>query len=221
LNLALFDLDGTLLAGDSDYSWTQYLVARGVVDGPDYERENQRFFDAYKAGTLDIYAFLDFQLAPLAAHPLATLEAWRADFMREMILPMISGKARDLVNRHLAGADLCAVVTATNSFVTAPIAREFGVTNLIATEPEMRDGAFTGKVSGLPCYREGKVVRVEAWLASQAAPQLRTFPKSWFYSDSRNDLPLLESVTDPVVVSPDDALRAIALARGWPEMSLR
>jgi HAD superfamily hydrolase (TIGR01490 family) len=220
LNLALFDLDGTLLSGDSDYSWAQFLIARGVVDGAHYEQENQRFFDAYKAGTLDIHAFLDFQLAPLAAHPLPTLEAWRGDFMRDMILPMITDKARELVRGHLA-RDLCAVVTATNSFVTAPIAREFGVANLIATEPEMRDGAFTGKVLGPPCFREGKVERVEAWLAAQTAPELKAFGKSWFYSDSRNDLPLLESVTDPVVVAPDDALRAIALARGWPEMSLR
>jgi HAD superfamily hydrolase (TIGR01490 family) len=221
LNLALFDLDGTLLTGDSDYSWSQFLIARGVVDGAHHERENQRFFDAYKAGTLDIYAFLDFQLAPLAAHPLATLEAWRADFVREMILPMISDKARQLVKHHLDDGDLCAIVTATNSFVTAPIAREFGVANLIATEPEMRDGAFTGKVSGLPCFREGKVTRVESWLVSQRAPQLKAIAKSWFYSDSQNDLPLLESVTDPVVVSPDDTLRAIALDRAWPEMSLR
>jgi HAD superfamily hydrolase (TIGR01490 family) len=221
LNLALFDLDGTLLTGDSDYSWGQFLIARGVVDGAHFEQENQRFFDAYKAGTLDIHAFLDFQLAPLAAHPLATLEAWRADFMRDMILPMITDKARQLVQRHLAGGDLCAVVTATNSFVTAPIAREFGVANLIATDPEMRNGRFTGKVSGLPCFREGKIKRVESWLTAQRAPELKAFLKSWFYSDSRNDLPLLESVTDPVVVTPDDALRAIALARGWPEMSLR
>jgi len=221
LNLALFDLDGTLLSGDSDYSWAQFLIARGVVEGAHYAAENQRFFDAYKAGTLDIHAFLDFQLAPLAAHPLATLEAWRADFMREMILPMITDKARELVQRHLSGADLCAVVTATNSFVTAPIAREFGVANLIATEPEMRGGAFTCRASGLPCFREGKVERVEAWLAAQHAPELKAFGTSWFYSDSRNDLPLLECVTDPVVVAPDDTLRTIALARGWAEMSLR
>jgi HAD superfamily hydrolase (TIGR01490 family) len=221
LNLALFDLDGTLLTGDSDYGWAQFLIARGVLDAEVYESENQRFFDDYKAGTLDIYAFLDFQLAPLAAHPRAQLDAWHAEFMREQILPMITDKARQLVKRHLGGGDLCAVVTATNSFVTAPIAHEFGLTHLIATEPEIRDGAFTGKVSGIPCFREGKVTRVEAWLAGLSLNLQTGFAHSLFYSDSRNDLALLERVTDPVVVAPDDSLREIAVTRGWPVISLR
>jgi HAD superfamily hydrolase (TIGR01490 family) len=228
LNLALFDLDGTLLSGDSDYGWAQFLIARGVLDANIYEAENQRFFDDYKAGTLDIHAFLDFQLAPLAAHPRAQLDAWHAEFMRERILPMITDKARRLVKRHADAGDLCAVVTATNSFVTAPIAREFGVDNLVATEPELRDGAFTGKVTGIPCFRDGKVARVEAWLEALTPPQadaklsLKTgFAQSWFYSDSRNDLALLERVTDPVAVSPDEKLREIALARGWPVITLR
>jgi HAD superfamily hydrolase (TIGR01490 family) len=228
LNLALFDLDGTLLNGDSDYGWAQFLIARGVLDANVYEAENQRFFDDYKAGTLDIHAFLDFQLAPLAAHPRAQLDTWHAEFMRERILPMITDKARQLVKQHADAGDLCAVVTATNSFVTAPIAREFGVDNLVATEPELRDGAFTGKVAGIPCFRDGKVARVEAWLEALTPPQadaklgLKTgFAQSWFYSDSRNDLALLERVTDPVAVSPDEKLREIALARGWPVIALR
>ncbi len=227
MNLALFDLDGTLLAGDSDYSWAQFLIARGVLDAARYESANLRFFEAYKAGTLDIHAFLDFQLAPLAAHPRAQLDAWHAQFMTDTILPMITGKARQLARRHLDAGDLCAVVTATNSFVTAPIAREFGVPHLIATEPGVRDGTFTGGVSGVPCFREGKVTRVEMWLAGlppQAGAKLNLasgFARSWFYSDSRNDLALLERVTDPVAVDPDPVLREVAEQRGWPVISLR
>jgi HAD superfamily hydrolase (TIGR01490 family) len=226
LNLALFDLDGTLLAGDSDYSWAQFLISRGVLQREFYETENQRFFEDYKAGTLDIHAFLDFQLAPLAAHPRPQLDAWHADFMRERVMKMITRHARELVQRHLDAGDLCAVVTATNSFVTANIVREFGIPHLVATEPEMKDGAFTGKVNGMPCFREGKIARVEAWLA-QTGPQvgagatIASFARSWFYSDSRNDIPLLEKVTDPVVVDPDTTLHALALARNWPVISLR
>jgi HAD superfamily hydrolase (TIGR01490 family) len=230
LNLALFDLDGTLLAGDSDYSWAQFLISRGVLQREFYETENQRFFDDYKAGTLDIHAFLDFQLAPLAAHPRPQLDAWHADFMRERVMKMITVHARRLVKRHLDQGDLCAVVTATNSFVTAAITREFGIPHLVATEPEMKDGAFTGKVSGVPCFREGKIARVEAWLAEAgpavglnggAGSTIASFARSWFYSDSRNDLALLEKVTDPVVVDPDDTLHAVALARNWLVISLR
>ena len=227
MNLALFDLDGTLLAGDSDYSWAQFLIDRGVLERERYEAANQRFFEAYKAGTLDIYAFLDFQLAPLAAHPRTQLDAWHADFMRERILPMITDKARQLVKRHLDADDVCAIVTSTNSFVTAPIAREFGVAHLLATEPEARDGAFTGSVSGVPCFREGKVTRVETWLAAMTPPGHAKFSlasgatHSWYYGDSRNDLPLLERVTNPVAVDPDVALREIAGRRGWPLISLR
>lgn len=227
MNLALFDLDNTLLTGDSDYSWAQFLIERGVLERGRYETANQRFFDDYKAGTLDIHAFLDFQLAPLAAHPRPQLEAWRENFMREKILPMITDKARGLVRRHQDGGDLCAIVTATNNFVTAPIAREFGVANLLATEAEIKHGNFTGKVSGIPCFREGKVIRVDAWLAGMA-PNAGTalslasgFARSWFYSDSCNDLALLERVTDPVGVEPDETLLEIARTRGWPVISLR
>jgi HAD superfamily hydrolase (TIGR01490 family) len=227
LNLALFDLDSTLLAGDSDYSWARFLISRGVLDRGRYEAANNRFFEDYKAGTLDIYAFLDFQLAPLAVHPRTQLDAWHAEFMRERILPMITDKARQLVRGHLDAGDLCAIVTATNSFVTAPIAREFGVEHLIATEAEVCNGSFTGKVSGIPCFQEGKVKRVEGWLASLPAPNgsrlglASGIARSWFYSDSRNDPALLERVTDPVGVDPDATLRQIAQARGWPVISLR
>ena len=218
MNLALFDLDNTLLAGDSDFEWAQFLIEQGVLDREVYEARNNEFFDQYKAGTLDIYEFLDFQLKPLSRHPRTQLDAWHREFMQVKILPMVRDSARALVERHRG--DICAVVTATNSFVTAPIAREFGVGHLIATEPESRDGRFTGRVAGTPCFREGKLVRLEQWLA-QLGRRLAEFEESVFYSDSHNDLPLLERVTRPVAVDPDEALAAVAARRGWAVMSLR
>lgn len=217
MKLALFDLDNTLLAGDSDYEWAQFLIDRGVLDRERYEARNREFYDQYKAGTLDIYEFLDFQLKPLAQHPRATLDAWHADYMKSRILPMIRDTARELVARHRDETRV--LITATNSFVTAPIAREFGIEHLIATDPEQRDGRFTGGVQGLPCFREGKVTRLEAWLAERGE-SIKSVIKSTFYSDSHNDLPLLEQVSHPVAVDPDAALRAQAEARGWPVLSL-
>jgi HAD superfamily hydrolase (TIGR01490 family) len=219
LKLVLFDLDNTLLDGDSDYEWAQFLIEQGVLDRASYEHRNQEFFDQYKAGRLDIYAFLDFQLAPLARYPRAQLDAWHLRFMAQKILPKISAAARRLVSRSLQEAQLCAIVTATNSFVTAPIAREFGVAHLVATEPELVDGRFTGKVSGTPCFREGKVTRVEQWLAAQGRAW-GDFSETRFYSDSHNDLPLLERVSHPVAVRPDHPLKHTALARGWEVISL-
>lgn len=215
--LVLFDLDNTLLAGDSDFEWAQFLIERGVLDRELYEARNQEFYDQYRAGTLDIRAFLDFQLKPLSRHPRAVLEAWHREFMSRKIRPLMRGRARTLVERHRG--DVRVVITATNSFVTAPIAREFGVENLIATEPEERAGEFTGAVAGVPCFREGKLARLESWLASQGK-SLGSFAQSWFYSDSLNDLPLLERVTHPVAVDPDEILRAHAERRGWPIISL-
>jgi HAD superfamily hydrolase (TIGR01490 family) len=220
LDLVLFDLDNTLLSGDSDYEWARFLIEKGVVDGAVYEAKNDEFFSQYKAGTLDIHAFLDFQLAPLAAHPRAQLDAWHAEFMERKVRPMISAASRQLVARHLGQGSLCAVVTATNAFVTGPIAREFGIPNLVATDPEERDGRFTGRCLGTPCFREGKIERVEGWLADTGR-RWADFGDSWFYSDSRNDLPLLERVSRPVAVDPDDVLRKLAGERGWPVMSLR
>jgi len=220
LDLALFDLDHTLLAGDSDYEWAQFLIERGVLDRATYEARNDEFFRNYQAGTLDIHAFLDFQLAPLARHPRAELDRWHAEFMDLKLRPMIGRRARELVAEHRRAGALCAIVTATNSFVTAPIARELGVEHLIATEPEARNGAFTGKVAGVPCFREGKVARLEQWLAALGRT-LASFAASWCYSDSHNDLPLLEHVTQPVAVDPDDELRRIATERGWKIISLR
>jgi HAD superfamily hydrolase (TIGR01490 family) len=217
MNLALFDLDNTLLAGDSDFEWAQFLIEQGVLDREVYEAQNQIFFDHYKAGTLDIHAFLDFQLKPLSRHPRMVLDQWHAQYMIKKIYPMLRASARALVNKHMW--DVRVVITATNSFVTAPIARLFGIEHLIATEPEQRDGEFTGGVNGVPCFKEGKAQRLDAWLAARGET-LQSFGKSYFYSDSHNDLPLLARVTHPVAVDPDDTLRAHAEVQGWPVMSL-
>ena len=213
MRLVLFDLDNTLLAGDSDYEWAQYLIDQGVLERDRYEARNNEFYEQYKAGVLDIYEFLDFQLKPLAQYPRSTLDAWHRGFMQKRILPIIRVKTRELVARHRS--DTCVIITATNSFVTAPIARELGVEHLIATVPEECDGRFTGRVEGTPCFREGKVTCLQSWLG-QRAQSLDAFDESWFYSDSVNDLPLLERVTHPVAVDPDERLEATARAQGWP-----
>ena len=219
MQLALFDLDNTLLSGDSDHEWTQHLISQGVVDRASYEARNDAFFAQYKAGQLDIYEFLDFQLRPLAAHCRSDLETWHAGFMQQRILPMLGAPARELVGRHQAQGDLCALVTATNCFVTGPIARELNIGHLIATVAEQIDGAFTGKPRGLPAFREGKVTRVSDWLESLGL-WMGNFERSWFYSDSLNDLPLLSRVSDPVAVNPDPTLRAHAERAGWPILDL-
>jgi HAD superfamily hydrolase (TIGR01490 family) len=220
MRLALFDLDNTLLAGDSDYEWGQFLVDRGVLDRSTYEAQNRAYYEQYVAGTLDIHEYLGFALRPLAEHAPQDLARWHADFMRSRILPMVGAQARALVRRHLERGDLCAIITATNSFVTGPIAREFGVAHLIATEPEARAGRFTGRVAGTPCFREGKVRRLDEWLAAQGRG-LADFDESSFYSDSHNDLPLLERVSRPVAVDPDQTLESEAGRRGWEVISLR
>ncbi len=219
MQLALFDLDHTLLSGDSDYEWTQYLVSKGIVDRTTHEARNAEFYEQYKAGIMDIHEFLDFQLRPLADHTRTDLEAWHADFMEAQIRPRLSQKARELVRKHLDAGDICAMVTATNSFVTGPIARELGIPHLIATIPAQENGRFTGKPRGLPSFREGKIARVDAWLESMGL-WWDNFQRSWFYSDSHNDLPLLLRVTDPVVVDPDATLRAHAEKAGWPILSI-
>lgn len=220
MNLALFDLDNTLLAGDSDFQWAQFLIEQRVLDREVYEARNVEFYEQYKAGTLDIHEFLDFQLKPLSRHPRSQLDAWHSDFMQNRILPIITPAARKLVEEHMLAGDLCVIITATNSFVTGPIARALKVTHLIATEPEQNDGEFTGRVSGLPCFREGKIARLESWLDEHNLTWL-SFLESWFYSDSLNDLPLLKKVTHPVAVDPDATLKAHAERNGWPIISLR
>lgn len=222
MNLALFDLDNTLLAGDSDFEWAQFLISRGVVDREIQEARNLEFYEHYKAGTLDIDAFLAFQLAPLARHRRAELDAWHADYMARHIRPIIGDAARALVRRHLDAGDLCAIVTATNSFVTGPIAREFGIPHLIGTIPavDVVSGAFSGAPTGVPSFQAGKIARVETWLESQGL-WWGSFADSYFYSDSHNDLPLLQRVSRPVAVDPDERLRTHAEQRGWPVLSLR
>lgn len=215
--LAIFDLDNTLLAGDSDYLWGRFLASRGIVDGDAYERENERFYRDYQAGTLDIDAFLRFSLRPLRENPRARMEALRARFVAEHIEPIMLPAARELIATHRAAGDTLLIVTATNAFVTAPIAERFGVPHLIATLPEERDGAYTGEVEGVPSFREGKVIRLEAWLAERKLD----LGGSAFYSDSHNDIPLLERVDRPIAVDPDAQLRETAEARGWTILSLR
>ena len=217
MNLALFDLDNTLLSGDSDFEWAQFLIEQGVLDREVYAARNEAFYAQYKQGTLDIHEFLDFQLKPLSRHPRRVLDDWHRQFMREKILPRVRPRAMELIERHRA--DLRVIVTATNSFVTAPIAHAFGIDNLIATEPAHAGGEFTGEVAGTPCFREGKVTRLETWLADRGEG-IKSVIKSTFYSDSHNDLPLLEQVTHPVAVDPDAALRSHAAAHGWPVISL-
>ena len=209
-----------MLAGDSDYEWAQFLIDRGVLERKTFEARNQEFYQQYKAGTLDIFEFLDFQLAPLARYSREQLDLWHAEFMRIRIRPIMLDKARALVAGHLARGDLCAIVTATNSFITAPIASAFGIEHLIATEPEQQQGRFTGRPAGTPCFREGKITRLEAWLAGRGRT-LASFGESAFFSDSRNDLALLERVTRPVAVDPDPVLEQLAKDRGWPILSLK
>ena len=219
MRLALFDLDNTLLSGDSDYEWTQHLVNKGVLDRATFEARNTVFFEQYKAGTLDIVEFLDFQLQSLARNTRADLDTWHAEFMETRIRPMISLQARKLVKKHQDNGDLCALVTATNSFVTGPISREFNIPHLIATVAAQENGQFTGKPRGTPSFREGKVSRVEEWLESMGLWS-GCFERSWFYSDSLNDLPLLSIVSDPVAVDPDTTLRAHAESAGWMILNL-
>ena len=220
MHLALFDLDNTLLAGDSDYEWTQHLLSKGILDRETFEARNKEFYEQYKAGKLNIVEFLDFQLQSLARNSRADLEAWHDEFMSERILPMLNQKSRDLVKQHQENGDICALVTATNSFVTGPICRELHIDHLIATIAAQENGQFTGKPRGIPSFREGKITRVESWLESIGL-WWSSFERSWFYSDSLNDLPLLSMVSDPVAVNPDDTLRAHAKADGWMILNLR
>ncbi len=220
MNLALFDLDNTLLSGDSDFEWAQFLIEQGALDRELFEAKNLAFYEQYKAGTLDIHEFLDFQLKPLSRHTRNVLDGWRDNFMQSKVRGMVTVAAQDLVAKHRATGDVCVIITATNSFITSPIAQEFGVENLIATEPEERDGEFTGCVVGVPCFREGKVARLESWLAQQGWGW-ESFSDSYFYSDSLNDLPLLKKVRYPVAVDPDETLRSYAEQHGWPILALR
>jgi HAD superfamily hydrolase (TIGR01490 family) len=214
--LAIFDLDNTLLAGDSDYLWGRFLVEKGAVDGQCYEQENERFYQQYKAGELDIHEFLRFSLVPLRKNPLPLLKQWREEFLATKIAPLITEAACSLVEKHRQAGDILMIITATNAFVTRPIAKRFGIEHLIASEPETLNGQYTGEVAGEPSFREGKVNRLQIWLEENR----QTLQGSWFYSDSHNDLPLLEQVDHPVAVDPDEALAEVAKARSWPILRL-
>jgi HAD superfamily hydrolase (TIGR01490 family) len=219
-NLALFDLDNTLLAGDSDYNWSLFLIKQGLLDEKTHHERNEQFYLDYKNGNLDIYKFLAFQLKPLSEHSVADLNALHAKYMDTVIRPMMTKKAQDLVNQHKAQGDLCLVITATNSFVTKPIAQAYGIAHLIGTDPEMANGAYTGGVAGVPSFQEGKVTRLQQWLAERGQV-LADFERSYFYSDSHNDLPLMKLVTHPVAVDADAKLTDYAQQHGWPHISLR
>ncbi len=215
--LAIFDLDNTLLAGDSDYLWGVFLAEQGAVDGVHYQRENERFYREYQEGHLDIFKFLRFSLRPLRENDPDKLRSWRSTFLERKIEPIILPRAGDLLERHRRRGDTLLIITATNAFVTAPIAGRLGVKHLLATEPEMLDGRYTGDVAGTPCFQEGKVERLHSWLAQRH----ESLTGSWFYSDSHNDIPLLEKVDNPVAVDPDDKLHRYAAEQGWPVISLR
>jgi HAD superfamily hydrolase (TIGR01490 family) len=215
--IALFDLDNTLIAGDSDYLWGCFLVEQGIVDGRTYERENRRFYDQYKVGELDIYEFLDFQLKPLAEHDMETLQRWRQQYIEEKITPILLPRALTLLDRHRQQGDTLVIITATNRFITGPIASLYGIDHLLATEPEIRNDRYTGRITGVPCFQDGKVARLQDWLVEHD----ETLENSWFYSDSHNDLPLLDKVARPVAVDPDDILRQHAIKHTWPVISLR
>lgn len=217
MTLAIFDLDNTLLGGDSDYLWGEFLIQQGIVDEENYRRENNRFYEEYKAGTLNIYEFLEFSLAPLARYEMEYLIRLRKQFMEEKIQTILLPAAQELIAHHRQRLHTLMIITATNRFVTEPIAQLLGVEHLLATEPQVIDNRYTGRVSGTPCFRDGKVTRLRQWLSLHGA-NLRD---SWFYSDSHNDMPLLELVSNPVAVDPDETLSWHAQQKNWRIISLR
>ncbi|UVE18051.1 HAD-IB family hydrolase [Pseudomonas sp. LS44] len=217
MRLAIFDLDNTLLAGDSDHAWGDYLCRRGILDADAYKARNDQFYLDYLAGTLNITDYLNFSLEILGRTDVTQLAQWHAEFMRDCIEPIILAKGEALLAEHRAAGDKLLIITATNRFVTAPIAARLGVETLLATECEMVGERYTGRTTDVPCFREGKVTRLNRWLAENGL----SLEGSSFYSDSLNDLPLLEQVARPCAVDPDPKLRAEAEQRGWPIISLR
>jgi HAD superfamily hydrolase (TIGR01490 family) len=217
LKLAIFDLDNTLLAGDSDYAWGQFLVQKGIVDPDSYTRENERFYLQYKNKTLDIEEYQAFVLAPLMTLTVAERQTLHSEFMQSVIVHLRQTKADDLIKQHKDQGDRLLIITATNRFIAGPIGPWLGIDTVLATESEMIDGQFTGKIAGTPCFQEGKIRRLQEWLLAEGIePEYITF-----YSDSINDLPLLDYAQYPVVVDPDDRLQAHAVTMGWPIISLK
>jgi HAD superfamily hydrolase (TIGR01490 family) len=217
--LALFDLDHTLLTLDSDEAWVEFLLEEGILDRPTFERANHDLVTRYRAGEATSVEFAHFYLSTLAGRDSDLLAGWNAAYVERKIRPAIPASARELLARHRAEDHLIVLTSATGRFIVAPIARELGLENFIVTEPEMKDGRYTGRVVGTPNMREGKVTRLEAWL-SERGLALERFRQSWFYSDSVNDLPLLLRVTHPVAVNPDPPLAALARMKGWPQIEI-
>lgn len=217
MSLAIFDLDNTLLGGDSDHAWGEFLVEQGIVDAEVYKQANDYYYQAYLNGSLDINEFLQFSLKPLSQHSVDQLSKWHKQFMKEKIEPIMLQKAADLLHKHRTSGDYLLIITATNTFVTSPIATKLGVDHILATNPELLDGRYTGQVAGIPCFQGGKVKRLHAWLADTG----HNLKGSYFYSDSHNDLPLLEEVDHPIAVDPDESLKEVAQEKGWPIISLR
>lgn len=212
--LAIFDLDKTLIGGDSDFLWGEFLSEIGAVDSNAYQKKNQYFFDQYALGKLDINEYLEFCLSPLSQHSKKTLDDWHVQFMHEKIDKILLPKAQAVVDMHKVKGDTLLVITATNSFVTTPIVKRYGIENLLATNPEIKDGEFTGKVEGEPCFQKGKIAHLNQWLTKTN----ESLEGAYFYSDSHNDLPMLELVDNPVVVHGDKTLQAIAKQRDWPSL---
>ena len=217
MKLALFDLDNTLLAGDSDHAWGDWLCKWGILDKAHYKAKNDEFYERYQAGTMDVKEYLNFSLAILGKASIKQLHEWQLQFMRDTIEPMILKKGEELLEQHRKEGHKLVIITATNRFITEPIAKRLGVNNLIATECEMKDGHYTGRSTGVPCYQEGKVTRLNDWLKQNNAD----LEGSYFYSDSKNDLPLLSLVENPIAVDPDEELRKHAQTQGWSIISLR
>ncbi|MFM1897567.1 MAG: hypothetical protein RLZZ385_2641 [Pseudomonadota bacterium] len=217
--LAIFDLDNTLLAGDSDHAWGEFLISQGLADATVHGATNDRFYQQYTEGRLDIHAYVRFTLGPVLHLSIAALEELHRIFMREFIEPLMLPKARELIQGHRSAGDYCLIMSATNQFITAPIATALGVDHLLATELEIRDDHYTGNISGIPCFQQGKVARLQQWMANQALDY--SLQDACFYSDSINDRPLLEAVARPVAVDPDSRLRAVASQLAWPVISLR
>jgi len=216
MTLALFDLDNTLLSDDSDYQWGQFMVSKGLVDSEEYAKRNEAFYQDYQNGTLDINEYCAFSFSSLACRSMEELAVLHDEFMRDYIAPKMSSKSKALIAQHQAMGHTLMVITATNSFVTRPIVTAFGIDNLIAIEPKIENGRYTTEINGVPSFKEGKVIRLDAWLAENG----ETLEDSYFYSDSHNDLPLLERVTHAIAVDPDPKLEAVARERKWDIISL-
>ena len=215
--LAIFDLDHTLLSGDSDHAWGQFLVDSKIVEPEHHQKQNDYFYEQYKAGSLDIEEYLAFALKPLTEQPLDSMLALRETFIEERIKPLITDKALALIEKHKQAGDTLLIITATNAFVTRPIATLLGFEELIAPEPEIIDGQYTGGITGIPSFQQGKVTRLDMWLKDKEIDLTGAF----FYSDSHNDLPLLNIVDNPIAVDADEILTNTARQNSWPIISLR